>query len=83
MKRRNGMGNDLFVDFPAGYWLLALGKHATPPTLLFHLVTGSLKKDFPRLGELVPAARGGITQPSKRLFEVLCTEWMDWMPHRK
>ena len=31
----NGMGNDPFVDFPAGCWLLALGIHATPPTLLF------------------------------------------------
>ena len=31
----NGMGNDPFVDFPAGCWLLALGIHSTPPTLLF------------------------------------------------
>ena len=31
----NGMGNDPFVDFLAGCWLLALGIHATPPTLLF------------------------------------------------
>ena len=28
------MGNDPFVDLPAGCWLLALGIHATPPTLL-------------------------------------------------
>ena len=31
----NRMGNDQFVDFPPGCWLLALGIHATPPTLLF------------------------------------------------
>ena len=31
----NGMGNDPFVDFPAGCWMLALGIHATTPTLLF------------------------------------------------
>ena len=29
------MVNDPFVDFPAGCWLLTLGIHATPPTLLF------------------------------------------------
>ena len=29
------MGNDPFVDFPAAYWLLALGIHTTPPMLLF------------------------------------------------
>ena len=34
--------------------------------------TESFKKGFPRLREL--AARGGITQPMKRLFEVLCSK---------
>ena len=34
--------------------------------------TESLKKDCPRLREIAPAARGGITQPRKSFFEGLC-----------
>ena len=36
-------------------------------------ITESLNKAFPRLCELAPAGRRGITQPRKHLFEVLCT----------
>ena len=34
--------------------------------------TKSLKKVFPRLRELTPTPRGGITQPRKSFAEVLC-----------
>ena len=32
------------------------------------------QKGFPRLRELAPAARGGITQPRKSLFGRLCSD---------